>query len=284
MRLAMGLVLLVLLLVVAAVPRIELSYGLLPLLHGTVRIDRVVLDRPRVYLVQTAEGWVLPEARETGATSGGSTTVIFDGVRIHDGRLAVAWREGERVRSLHLMSMGRAVNACARWRLDADPEALTDLREAVGWLSRRGNALFASLNYGWLADALAASGASQEARDFAAQALRRARGLDLLGASLACRAMCVQSVRAGRLAGAARWLEEARRWAHARDSRREQAENDLCAAELELACGRTEQATALLARADAAFADMDMQAHRSKVNSLQQQAGAAKPHRILAAG
>jgi class 3 adenylate cyclase/tetratricopeptide (TPR) repeat protein len=221
----------------------------------------------------------------------GSVLGWYGAVRLWQGRYEEAirlagdaWREGERVRSLHLMSMGRAVNACARWRLDADAEALTDLREAVGWLSRRGNALFASLNYGWLADALATSGASQEARDFAAQALRRARGLDLLGASLACRAMCAQSVRAGRLAGAARWLEEARRWAQARDSRREQAENDLCAAELELACGRAEQATALLARADAAFADMGMQAHRSKVNALRQQAGVAKPQGILAAG
>src|SRR5215470_14732768 len=51
----------------AEVPRIELAYGLLPLLGGTVRIDRLVLDRPRIWLVETAEGWVVPTARETGA-------------------------------------------------------------------------------------------------------------------------------------------------------------------------------------------------------------------------
>src|SRR5262245_13793166 len=66
----------------AEVPRIELAYGLLPLLGGTVRIDRLVLDRPRIYLVQTESGWVFPTARDTGRPSTGSTpTVIFDGVR-----------------------------------------------------------------------------------------------------------------------------------------------------------------------------------------------------------
>src|SRR6185295_15077495 len=60
--------------------RTELAYGLLPLLGGTVRIERLVLDRPRIRLVQTAEGWVVPTARDTGEPSTGSSpTVIFDG-------------------------------------------------------------------------------------------------------------------------------------------------------------------------------------------------------------
>src|SRR5689334_24241367 len=73
----------------AEVPRIELAYGLLPLLGGTVRIDRLVLVRPRIRLVQTADGWVVPTARGEPST-GSSPTVIFDGVRIDDGRLDVA--------------------------------------------------------------------------------------------------------------------------------------------------------------------------------------------------
>lgn len=221
----------------------------------------------------------------------GSVLGWYGAVRLWQGRYdeairlaGEAWREGERVRSVHLMSMGRAVAACARWRLGAEPEALTELREAVGWLSRRGNGLFASLNYGWLADALAASGETQSARDFAAQALRRARRLDLLGASLACRAMCRQAARAGRLASAALWLQQARHWAQARDSRREEAENELCAAELELACGRAAQAAVLLERADAAFAGMDMQPQRAKVKALRQQAGTAASRGLVASG
>ena len=201
----------------------------------------------------------------------GSVRGWYGAVRIWQGRYddaihlaSGAWREGERVRSLHLMSMGRAVAACARWRLSDDPQALVDLREAVGWLARKGNALFSSLNHGWLADALAASGDTAGARAHAAQALRRARCSDLLGASLACRAMCLQSARVGRVEKAVRWLDAARHWARVRESRREEAENILCAAELELARGRAEQAMPLLAEADAAFAEMGMQAQRSK--------------------
>ena len=150
----------------------------------------------------------------------GSVRGWYGAVRLWQGRYdeayglaAEAWREGERVRSLHLMAMGRAVAGYARWRLSADPEALQDLREAVGWLSRRGNALFSSLNHGWLADALAATGDAVGARRHAAQALRRARRSDMLGASLACRAMCLQAARGGQVAKAERWLDAARHWA-----------------------------------------------------------------------
>jgi hypothetical protein len=128
------------------------------------------------------------------------------------------------------------------------------------------------LNHGWLAEALAAAGDAPGARMHAAQALRRARRSDLLGASLACRTMCLQSARAGQFARARRWLEAARHWASVRESRREQAENSLCAAELALACGRREEAAPLLAEADAAFARLGMQAHRAKVQGLLQAA------------
>jgi class 3 adenylate cyclase/tetratricopeptide (TPR) repeat protein len=183
-----------------------------------------------------------------------------------------AWREGERVRSLHLMAMGRAVAGCARWRLSGDPQALDDLREAVGWLARRGNALFSSLNHGWLTEALAASGDAPGARRHAAEALRRARRSDVLGASLACRTMCLQSARLGQVARAERWLDAARHWAGLRESRREQAENTFCAAELALAGGRIDQAAPLLDEADAAFAAMGMQAQRARVQRVRQRA------------
>jgi class 3 adenylate cyclase/tetratricopeptide (TPR) repeat protein len=209
----------------------------------------------------------------------GSVRGWYGAVRLWQGRYdeaiqlaGGAWREGERVRSLHLMSMGRAVAACARWRQSGDPQALDELREAVGWLSRRGNALFSSLNHGWLADALAATGDAAGARRHAAQALRRARGSDLLGASLACRTMCLQAARAGQFAKAERWLDAARHWAQLRESRREQAENLLCAAELARAAGRVDEATALLAEADAAFAGLGMRIPPATVAGLRQAA------------
>jgi tetratricopeptide (TPR) repeat protein len=209
----------------------------------------------------------------------GSVRGWYGAMRVWQGRYpeaiqlaGEAWREGDRVRSLHLMAMGRAVASCARWHQSGDPQALDDLREAVGWLSRRGNALFSSLNHGWLAEGLAAVGDVVGARNHAAHALRRVRRSDLLGASLACRTMCLQSARVGQVAKATRWLEAARHWASVRESRREQAENTLCAAQLALACGRFEQATPLLAEADAAFTKLGMHAHRAKVQGLRQTA------------
>jgi hypothetical protein len=114
----------------AQVPRIELAYGLVPLLRGTVRIERLVLDRPRIFLVQTAEGWVLPAARDTGepTSEGSSPTVIFDGVRVRDGRLAVAFREGERTRRLAATSLD--LTGSARIGSDGQSMELTSLRFA----------------------------------------------------------------------------------------------------------------------------------------------------------
>ena len=209
----------------------------------------------------------------------GSVRGWYAAVRLWQGRYEEAMhlageacREGERVRSLHLMSMGRAVGGFARWRLTGEAQALDDLREAVDWLARRGNALFSSLNHGWLTEALAASGDAAGARKHAAQALRRARHSDVLGASLACRTMCLQAAQAGQVDKAGRWLDAARHWADVRESRREQAENSLCAAELALAGGLTEPATALLGEAAAAFESLGMQAHLNKVQGMRQAA------------
>jgi tetratricopeptide (TPR) repeat protein len=205
----------------------------------------------------------------------GSVRGWFGAVRIWQGRyedaLALAgeaWREGERVRSLHLMAMGRAVRSCAAWHLTGEPQSLDDLREAAGWLSRRGNTLFSSLNHGWLCDGLAALQDIEGARRHAALALRRARRSDLLGASLACRTLSLQAMRDGHQACAQRRLAAARHWAAVRESRREQAENMLCAAELASLSGQFDQAEQMLASADAEFEAMGMVAQRQRVRRL----------------
>ncbi|MEK8028376.1 ATP-binding protein [Pseudaquabacterium rugosum] len=196
-----------------------------------------------------------------------------------------AWRQGERVRSVHLMAMGRAVLGFARWRDSGQPRALDDLREAVGWLARRGNALFSSLNHGWLAEALGELGDRQGARHHAAQALRRARRSDLLGASGASRAVARLHLDDGDPRAAERWLRTARHWAGVRGSQREQAENEVLAAEIALARGQHEAAARAIERADAGFVAMDMAGRRAQLQPLRERLAAVSSGTVpLAAG
>ena len=73
------------------------------------------------------------------------------------------------------MAMGRALGAYASWMLERRSEALRTISAATQWLEARDKRLFISLNYGWLADAMMATGRHDEARNHAARALRRAR-------------------------------------------------------------------------------------------------------------
>ena len=55
----------------------------------------------------------------------------------------------------------------------------------------------------------------------------------------------------------------------ARESRREEAENTLCAAELAVICGRDDQAPPLLDAAAAAFVALEMPAQHARAQALQ---------------
>ena len=123
-----------------------------------------------------------------------------------------------------------------------------------------------SLNYGWLADALAASGRSDEARRHAARALWRARAGDRIGEAMACRAMALHGRRPARRPRS--WLARADTSAAARGSAHEAAGNRLCEARLALAAGRPEQARPLLADAAAAFERMAMPWHLAQAQAL----------------
>jgi tetratricopeptide (TPR) repeat protein len=171
----------------------------------------------------------------------------------------------DQCRSHHLYAMHQAQTGYARWVLHQDPDALRLILDATAWVEARHGRLFVSLNYGWLSDALAASGRSDEARRHAARALWRARAGDRIGEAMACRAMALQ---ARHSLQAARWLARADSSAAARASAHEAAGNRLCEARLALAAGRPEQARALLADAATAFERMTMTWHLGQAQAL----------------
>ena len=186
-----------------------------------------------------------------------------------------AWRIGERTRSLFTMSMGRAVAAYASWKLEPNEQALRDMLDTLAWLTPRGNALFTSLNHGWLVDALTASKRPAAARWHAAQALRRGRQCDLIGVAMACRAMATLAADNGSAARARRWIARALDLAAIRGSAHEHAVTLLRSAEVELKLTRSAPIAPLLDEAEAGFAAMGMHWHLAKARLLRANAPSA---------
>jgi ATP/maltotriose-dependent transcriptional regulator MalT len=192
---------------------------------------------------------------------------------------------GEHVKSSHLLAISRALWGYCLWMHHTDPQGIAVIEEATQWMHQRQGRLFSSLNHGWLAEALGALGDRQGARHHAAQALRRARRSDLLGASGASRAVARLHLDDGDPGAAERWLRTARHWAGVRGSQREQAENEVLAAEIALARGQHEAAARAIERADAGFVAMDMDGRRSQLQPLRERLAAVTAGTVpLAAG
>lgn len=201
----------------------------------------------------------------------GSVLCWRSAVRLWQGR----WREAlddalaarrvaERVKSLYLMGMSRALAAYAQWRAEAparsSPEADDDARRdaarelaaALAWLDARGKNLFGSLIHGWLAEVLASevvgaqgapgaatpvppqvrTGVRAGVRAQAARALRRARKSDWLGAAMAMRAAARLAAAEGDTSRALRHLARADAAARVRGAPHEVALNERARAEL----------------------------------------------------
>ena len=146
-------------------------------------------------------------------------------------------RVAERVHSHYSHAMSRSIIAFARWTIAADPEAARTLVEATAWLDASGRGQFTSLNHGWLARVMVASGRIEEGRKYAARALDRARKRDRLGEAMALRAMARASAALGWHRPPSHYLELALTAARARASPHEEASIRLCEAELALAAG-----------------------------------------------
>lgn len=159
---------------------------------------------------------------------------------------AAAERVAERVRSLYLLGMGRALGAWAAYCMaggaaqaaaagTAAAEALRALQDATSWLIARDKRLFISLNHGRLAQALGAAGQQAQARQQAALALRRWRAGDPFGVPMAMRAMARLAAAAGQPALARRRLALAELVARRRQAGHELQANRACWDELGLA-------------------------------------------------
>ena len=184
-------------------------------------------------------------------------------------RLALeAERAAERARSLYCYAMGRTLGGYARWVIDRDPAAPQAIAEAAGWLETSGRGQFTSLNYGWLAEVMAASGRIAEARHYAAKAVGRSRKQDRFGEAMAWRAMARAARAAGREAASVRYLLRARRAAERRHSPHEIAATQYCEAELALAAGDGATAETALAAAIQGFAALGMERPLREVKAL----------------
>lgn len=172
-------------------------------------------------------------------------------------------RHAERTRTRYNAMMSRALGAQARWYRDRDPAAIDTLVRATSWFLSGASRQRTSILFGWLAHTMVESGQDENARLYAAHALRRAREGDRLGEAMAYRAVARVAAAAGRR-DPERYLALADRAAHVRASPRELAHNLLCAALVAHARGDAGRAAATAAEAEAAFAALGLDHHRDR--------------------
>lgn len=156
----------------------------------------------------------------------------------------------------------RAQTAHARWRLSGESADAAALEAVAREFLAGGNSLqHVSMVFGWVVEAMVATGQTALARRYMGQVIARARiAGDRLGECMGWRAMARAALANGDMARASRYLGFARRAAALRVSASEAAHNDVCAADLLIAEGRAGEAAVLHDRAAAAFAAMDMPA------------------------
>lgn len=205
----------------------------------------------------------------------GSVLCLQSSVLLWQGRWEEARRSAtaaeqvaERVKSLYLLAMSRSLGGYADWVLARSPESLRGIADATSWLESRDRGLFISLNHGWLAEALVASGQLAQARRHAARALLRARKGDRLGEAMTWRALARAAAAGQGRKPAQACLERAMKAAQARGSPHETAVTQLCAAELALARDARAEAAGLLEQASAAFDRMGMDWHLREATRL----------------
>ncbi len=184
---------------------------------------------------------------------------------------ADAQRVAERVKSRFIVAADRALGAYAIWSMQRTAESLQTIVDATAWLEARERRLNISLNYGWLADAMAATGRYAELRGPATRALQRARRFDRLGLAMTYRALARASASGHGARPAEHYLARAMQAARARGSRHEIAVTQLCGAEIAARGGSRAEALQLLEQAAAGFDAMQMAWHLEEARRLSAQ-------------
>jgi class 3 adenylate cyclase/tetratricopeptide (TPR) repeat protein len=179
-----------------------------------------------------------------------------------------ARRVAERVKSLYLFAMSKALAGYADWMEHDDVAAVQVMQQSTKWLEERQRGQYISLNFGWLAEALVVKGELAAARSQVARAYQRARRRDRLGAAMASRAMARAEAQGEDRGMTALYLARAMGISEARQSRHEIAVTQLCAAEIAVARGQRGEAARLLDQATGAFESMAMHWHLQKARVL----------------
>ena len=151
-------------------------------------------------------------------------------------------------RALLPLAIARTVGGYARFMHHRDDDGFEQMRQAVRWIEQRGGSFYTSIYYGWLVAMSVARGRNEDARLYARQLAARARVGEQLGLSTGWRALALVAARDDH-ALALRYLGRADAAARRRDSRREQALNDLRRASLMSQSGQAPEALQLSASA-----------------------------------
>ena len=164
-------------------------------LHARLQRCRTRRSRP----FRRGAGLLRRSARRdsTGTPAGGelilgwrSAVFIWQG-RWEEAREAALRAQGlaHRAGSLYVLAQGQAAAHYAAWMIDRSPAAVDALARATSWLEDLDRRLSISINYGWLAEAMAVEGRSHDARHYAQRAIERAAVRDPFGEAAAYRAL-----------------------------------------------------------------------------------------------
>jgi len=169
-----------------------------------------------------------------------------------------ARERSERVSSPYLMGMSRCIWGYAHWRIHGGVAGLDTLAKNARWMRDRDMQMYYTFICGWLADAMAESGRSQEAEAAYRLALDRASSGEIAGAAMACRASALCAISEERYDDAAQRLSQAKDFAARRSAMHEVAANHLLSARLHYALNRQGNAIAALETAKAQLARLGL--------------------------
>jgi class 3 adenylate cyclase/tetratricopeptide (TPR) repeat protein len=160
---------------------------------GAVLGDLGEFDRAYECFAEAREAIVAEHPAIEGSVFGLHSAVCLWHGRWEEGRAlaASAQQRARRVGSLYVLAMCKSVEAYATWVLERTPASLDVIARSASWLEARGQGLYISLSYGWLADICASFGEDRrrDANQYATRAIRRAEVRDSFGEAASWRAL-----------------------------------------------------------------------------------------------